>query len=142
MGMLKEFKEFAVKGNVVDLAVGVIIGVGFGKIVTSFVNDIIMPPIGLLLGNKDFDRFRIVLKEESISEAGETIAAVTMNYGLFVQNVIDFLIVAFVIFIAISAMNNLNRKEEAKPTPPPPTPPKEELLLTEIRDLIKMNNGL
>lgn len=142
MGVLKEFKEFAVKGNVVDLAVGVIIGVGFGKIVTSFVNDIIMPPIGLLLGNKDFDRFRIVLKEESISEAGETIAAVTMNYGLFVQNVIDFLIVAFVIFIAISAMNNLNRKEEAKPTPPPPTPPKEELLLTEIRDLIKMNNGL
>jgi large conductance mechanosensitive channel len=101
-----------------------------------------MPPLGLLLGNKDFDRFRIVLKEESISEAGETIAAVTMNYGIFVQNVIDFLIVAFVIFMAIRAMNNLNRKEEAKPTPPPPTPPKEELLLTEIRDLIKKNNGL
>lgn len=142
MGIVKEFKEFAVKGNVVDLAVGVIIGAAFGKIVSSFVNDIIMPPIGLLLGGKDFDRLRYILKEETINEAGETIAAVSVNYGAFIQNVIDFIIVAFVIFMAIRAINNLKRKEEAKPTPPPATPPKEELLLTEIRDLIKMNNGL
>jgi dipeptidyl-peptidase-4 len=96
----------------------------------------------ILHANASTGKSKIVLKEESISEAGETIAAVTMNYGIFVQNVIDFLIVAFVIFMAIRVMNNLNRKEEAKPSPPPPTPPKEELLLTEIRDLIKNNNGL
>jgi large conductance mechanosensitive channel len=142
MGMLKEFKEFAIKGNVVDLAVGVIIGAAFGKIVTSFVNDIIMPPIGLLLGGKDFDRLRYILKEETINDAGDTIAAVSVNYGAFIQNVVDFLIVAFVIFMAIRAINKMKRKEEAKPTPPPPTPPKEELLLTEIRDLLKKNNDI
>jgi large conductance mechanosensitive channel len=142
MGMLKEFKEFAVKGNVVDLAVGVIIGAAFGKIVTSLVNDIIMPPIGLLLGGKDFDRLRYILKEETINDAGDTIAAVSVNYGAFIQNVVDFIIVAFVIFMAIRAINRMKRKEEAKPTPPPPTPPKEELLLTEIRDLLKKNNDI
>jgi large conductance mechanosensitive channel len=142
MGMLTEFKEFAVKGNVIDLAVGVIIGVAFGKIVSSLVNDIIMPPIGLILGGKEFDRLRVILKKETINEAGETIAAVTLNYGSFIQNVADFIIVAFVIFVAIRTVNKLNRKEEAKPTPPPVTPPKEEMLLTEIRDLIKMNKGL
>lgn len=142
MGMLREFKEFAVKGNVIDLAVGVIIGAAFGKIVSSLVNDIIMPPIGLILGGKEFDRLRVMLKEETINEAGETIAAVTLNYGSFIQNVVDFIIVAFVIFMAIRTVNKLNRKEEAKPTPPPVTPPKEEMLLTEIRDLIKMNKGL
>jgi large conductance mechanosensitive channel len=141
MGMLKEFKEFAVKGNVIDLAVGVIIGVAFGKIVSSLVNDIIMSPIGLVLGGKDFDRLRVILKEEIIIEAGDTIAAVSLNRGAFIQNVIDFIVVAIVIFIAIRTVNRVNRKEEAKLTPLPATPPKEEMLLTEITDLIKMNKG-
>jgi len=136
MGMLKEFKEFAVKGNVIDLAVGVIIGGAFGKIVASFVNDIVMPPIGLLVGGMDFKKLNLELKPEQINDAGETIAAVTLNYGAFIQNVVDFTIVAFVIFLAIKGINNMKRKEEAAPAAPA-APPKSEVLLEEIRDLLK-----
>ncbi len=139
MGMLKEFKEFAVKGNVIDLAVAVIIGGAFGKIVTSFVNDIVMPPIGLLLGGMDFKDFRILLKEGVINDAGEVVIdPVTLNYGMFVQNVIDFTIIAFVIFLAIQGINRLKRKEEVQAaSDPTPVPTKSELLLEEIRDLLK-----
>ena len=136
MGMLKEFKEFAVKGNVIDLAVGVIIGGAFGKIVASFVNDIVMPPIGLLVGGMDFKKLNLVLKPEALDDAGETIAAVTLNYGAFIQNVVDFMIVAFVILLAIKGINSMKRKEEEAPAAPA-APPKSEVLLEEIRDLLK-----
>lgn len=135
--MLKEFKEFAVKGNVVDLAVAVIIGGAFGKIVTSFVNDIVMPPIGLLIGGVDFKKLAIVMKEAVLDDAGEVVtAAVTLNYGSFIQNVVDFTIIAFVIFLAVKAINSMKKKEDAAPAPPP-APPKSEVLLEEIRDLLK-----
>ncbi len=138
MGILKEFKEFAVKGNVIDLAVGVIIGGAFGKIVSSFVNDVIMPPLGLLIGGMDFKQLKLVLKEETVDAAGEAVGAVTLNYGMFIQNVVDFTIIAFVIFLAIKGINNLNRKEEVvAPPPPPPAPTHTEKLLEEIRDLLK-----
>lgn len=140
MGMLKEFKEFAVKGNVIDLAVGVIIGGAFGKIVSSFVNDVVMPPIGLLLGGVDFKELKIFLKEEVLNDAGEVAtAAVTLNYGMFIQNVIDFAIIAFVIFLAIKGINKMKRKEEEVPVAPAPPaePSKSEVLLKEIRDLLK-----
>lgn len=139
MGLLKEFKEFAVKGNVIDLAVGVIIGGAFGKIVSSFVNDVVMPPIGLMIGGMDFKDLHLVLKEASVNDAGEEIAAVTMNYGMFIQNVVDFVIVAFVIFLVIKGINKMNRKKEAAPAPPPapPAPTASEKLLEEIRDLLK-----
>jgi large conductance mechanosensitive channel len=130
MSIVKEFKEFAVKGNVVDLAVGVIIGAAFGKIVTSLVTDIIMPPLGLLLGGIDFKDKLIELKPA----VGKT-PAVNINYGLFINNIIDFLIVAFAIFLVIKGINALKRKEEATPSAPP-APSKEEVLLTEIRDLL------
>ncbi len=130
MGMLKEFKEFAMKGNVVDLAIAVVIGGAFGKIVTSFVNDVIMPPIGLLLGGADFASLKAVLKPAE----GE-IPAVTLNYGAWINTVIDFVIVALVIFLVVKALNSLKKKEAAIP-PPPPAPSKEENLLTEIRDLL------
>jgi large conductance mechanosensitive channel len=136
MSLLKEFKEFAMKGNVVDLAVAVIIGGAFGKIVSSFVNDIIMPPLGILLGNVDFKDLSIILRDAYISEGGEEMAAVTLSYGNFIQNVVDFLIIAFVIFMAIRAMNSLKKKEEAAPSAPPAAP-KSEVLLEEIRDLLK-----
>ncbi len=128
MGMFKEFKEFAVKGNAVDMAVGIIIGAAFGKIVSSVVGDVIMPPIGLMLGGMDFSSLAIVLKE-AVGEA----PAVTLNYGKFIQTIIDFIIIAFCIFILVRGMNNLKRKEEAAPA----EPPKQEVLLTEIRDLLK-----
>ncbi|MBN7813607.1 large-conductance mechanosensitive channel protein MscL [Algoriphagus sp. H41] len=139
MGLLKEFKEFAVKGNVIDLAVGVIIGGAFGKIVSSFVNDVVMPPIGLLVGGVDFKDLQLVLKEETVDAAGEAVAAVTLNYGMFIQNVVDFIIIAFVIFLAIKGINRMNRKKEAEaaPPPPPPGPTPTEKLLEEIRDLLK-----
>ena len=136
MSLIKEFKEFAVKGNVVDLAVAVIIGGAFGKIVSSFVNDIIMPPIGVLLGGVDFKDLTLTIKEAYTSEAGEEMAAVVMSYGNFIQNVVDFLIIAFVIFMAIKGMNSMKKKEEAAPAAPP-APPKSEVLLEEIRDLLK-----
>ena len=136
--MLKEFKEFAMRGNVVDMAVGIIIGAAFGKIVTSFVNDVVMPPIGLLLGNVDFGNLFLGLgggDYDSLAAAEEAGAPI-IKYGLFINNVLDFLIVAFVIFLAIKGMNSLRKKEEAQP-PAPPAPSAEEKLLTEIRDVLK-----
>ncbi|HOX76816.1 MAG TPA: large-conductance mechanosensitive channel protein MscL [Bacteroidales bacterium] len=136
MGLLKEFKEFAMKGNVIDLAVAVIIGGAFGKIVTSFVNDILMPPLGLLLGGVDFKDLKLIIKE-----GAEGVAAVTWNYGMFIQNIIDFLIIAFAIFMAIRSMTKMQqlraKPAEPEPEPAPPEPSNEEKLLTEIRDLLK-----
>lgn len=130
---INEFKTFAVKGNVVDMAVGIIIGGAFGKIVSSFVNDVVMPPIGMLIGGVDFQNLSLTLKQATEAEA-----AVTINYGLFINNVIDFVIIAFVIFLAIKAMNNLKRKDESPAEPAAPPPPSDEVvLLTEIRDLLK-----
>jgi large conductance mechanosensitive channel len=134
MGMLKEFREFAVKGNVVDMAVGIIIGAAFGKIVSSFVGDVVMPPLGLLIGGVDFSDLAIVLK----AAAGD-IPAVTLGYGKFIQTVMDFTIVAFAIFIAVKAINRLKRKEEEAPAAPP-APSAEAQLLAEIRDLLKVRN--
>jgi len=131
MGLIKEFKEFAMRGSVVDLAVGVIIGGAFGKIVSSFVNDVLMPPIGVLLGGLDFKEFKATLVAATVDKP-----AVTLNWGLFLQNVIDFLIIAAVIFLFIEAINSVKKKEEAAPAAPP-APTKEETLLTEIRDLLK-----
>jgi large conductance mechanosensitive channel len=131
MSMIKEFKAFAMRGNVLDLAIGIIIGAAFGKIVSSLVNDVIMPPIGVILGGVDFSKFSFVLKE-----AEGSASAVLINYGVFINTVVDFLIVAFVIFMIIRSINSMKKKEEAKPAAPPP-PTKEEVLLTEIRDLLK-----
>ena len=131
MGMMKEFKEFAMKGNVVDMAVGIIIGAAFGKIIASFVGDVLMPPIGMMLGGMDFSAMAYTLKE-AVGEA----PAVTIGYGKFIQALVDFLIVAFAIFMAVKAMNNMKKKEEAAPAAPP-EPSKEEVLLTDIRDLLK-----
>jgi large conductance mechanosensitive channel len=130
MGILKEFREFAMRGNVVDLAVGVIIGAAFGRIVSSLVSDIIMPPLGMLLGGVDFKQFHLVLRE-----AEGNIPAVVMNYGSFLQNIFDFIIVAFAIFMAIKLMNKMRRKEVEEPAAPP-APTAEEKLLKEIRDLL------
>jgi large conductance mechanosensitive channel len=145
MGMLKEFKSFAMKGNVLDLAVAVIIGSAFGKIITSFVNDVLMPPIGLLLGNRDFGNMRIILKhaKEAVMQGDQiitpAIAEVSVKYGAFVNTVLDFIIVAFAIFMVIKAYNRMKRKEEVAPTVPP-APSKEEVLLGEIRDILKEKN--
>ncbi len=136
MSIIKEFREFAMRGNVVDLAVGVIIGAAFGKIVSSLVADIIMPPLGLLIGGIDFKQFAVTLRE-----AQGDIPAVVMHYGVFIQNVFDFLIVAFAIFMAIKLINKLNRKKE-EPAAATPAPTKEEVLLTEIRDLGNDSNLL
>lgn len=131
MGMMQEFKAFAVKGNVVDMAVGIIIGAAFGKIVSSFVGDVVMPPIGALLGGVDFTGLVITVKEA----VGDK-PAVVISYGKFIQTVLDFLIVAFAVFMAVKAMNATKKKEEAAPKAPP-APSKEEVLLGEIRDLLK-----
>jgi large conductance mechanosensitive channel len=128
--MMKEFKSFAMRGNVIDMAVGIIIGGAFGKIVSSFVADVIMPPIGLLLGGVDFSQLMITLKP-----ATEEVAAVTIGYGTFIQTIVDFVIIAFAIFIVIKWMNSMKKKQEEAPAPPP-APSKEETLLTEIRDLL------
>ncbi|MBU0729878.1 MAG: large-conductance mechanosensitive channel protein MscL [Proteobacteria bacterium] len=128
--MMQEFKTFAMRGNVVDMAVGIIIGGAFGKIVSSFVADVIMPPIGLLIGGVDFSKLTVIIQ----AAAGD-VAAVTINYGKFIQTVLDFLIIAFAIFMVIKGMNTLKKKEEAAPAPPP-APSKEETLLTEIRDAL------
>ncbi|KAF5081832.1 Large-conductance mechanosensitive channel [anaerobic digester metagenome] len=134
MKILNEFKTFALKGNVTDMAIGIIIGAAFGKIVTSLVNDIIMPPLGLLIGGVNFTDLKLVMKA-----ATETTPAVTWNFGSFIQVVFDFLIVAMAIFMLVKTMNAAKRKEEAKPAEPaaPPAPTKEEVLLTEIRDILK-----
>lgn len=139
MKLIDEFKAFAMRGNVVDLAVGIIIGAAFGRIVSSFVADIIMPPIGLLLGGVDFTDLRVVLKEAVVDPAGKVISqAVSINYGNFIQIVIDFLIVAFAVFMVVKALNRLKRKELVAPQEVPvPVPTKEELLLAEIRDILK-----
>ena len=139
MGFVKEFKEFAMKGNVIDLAVAVIIGGAFGKIVASFVADIVMPLIGLLLGGVNFTDLKWVIKPAEIVNGVETVAAATLNYGNFIQVTIDFLIIALAIFIAIKGMNSLKKKEEPAPEAPaaPAAPSNEEVLLGEIRDLLK-----
>ena len=131
MGFIKEFKEFAMKGNVMDMAVGIIIGAAFGKIVSSLVADVFMPPLGLIVGGVNFSNLAITLK----AAAGE-VPAVTLNYGKFIQTVFDFLIVAFAIFMAIKAMNTFKKKAEEAPAAPP-APPRQEVLLEEIRDLLK-----
>ena len=116
MSMMSEFRDFAMRGNVVDMAVGIVIGGAFGKIVSSFVNDVLMPPIGMALGGVDFSDLAMILKE-----ASGDVAAVTLNYGSFIQTVIDFIIIAFAIFMVIKALNNLKKKEEVKPAAPPQT---------------------
>ena len=135
---LQDFKAFAMKGNVIDMAVGVIIGGAFGKIVSSVVADLIMPPLGLLVGGVNFTDLKWVMKPAEVVD-GKEIAAVTLNYGNFLQATFDFLIIAFSIFLFIKLITNLTRKKEEVPvTPPaPPAPTKEEILLTEIRDLLK-----
>jgi large conductance mechanosensitive channel len=136
MGLIKEFKKFAMRGNVVDMAVGIIIGAAFGKIVSSIVNDVIMPPIGLLLGGVNFTDLKIIIKEGSTDSAGAVVEAVSLNYGTFLQTVIDFVIIAFVIFMLIRVMNRFKKKEEEKPAEAP-VPTAQEVLLTEIRDILK-----
>ena len=133
MSMLKEFKEFAMRGNVIDLAVGVVIGGAFGKIVTSLVNDVIMPPIGLLTGGVDFADKKWVLKAADNTDPAHKVAEVAVNYGMFINTLIQFLIIAFAIFLVVKAINRVSRKEEAAPA----APPADVVLLTEIRDLLK-----
>ena len=134
MSMMSEFRDFAMRGNVVDMAVGIVIGGAFGKIVSSFVNDVLMPPLGMAMGGVNFTELSMTLKE-----ATEEAAAVTVNYGSFIQTVVDFIIIAFAIFMVIKAMNSMKKKEEEKPAEPP-KPSAEENLLSEIRDLLK-NRG-
>lgn len=138
--MLKEFKTFAMRGNVVDMAVGIIIGAAFGSIVKSLVDDIIMPPIGLLMGNVDFSELFLVLKEGATAapyatvEAAKEAGAVTLNYGVFINALVSFIIVAFAVFLLVRTINRLKREE---PTPPPAATPEDVLLLREIRDSLK-----
>lgn len=136
MALGKELKEFLMRGNVVDMAVGIVIGAAFGKIVTSFVNDILMPPISTLLGSTDFTNMKVVLKQAAVDAAGAEVPAITWNYGIFIQTVVDFLIIGVSIFFVIKAMNKMSRKKAEEPAAPP-APTKEETLLTEIRDLLK-----
>ena len=140
--MLKEFREFAVRGNVVDMAVGIIIGAAFGKIVDSLVKDVIMPPVALLLGNVDFANLFVVLKPGTVPgpyltvEAAQKVGAITFNYGVFINTMISFVIVAFAVFLLVRAINRLRREEQAKPTEPA-APPEDIALLREIRDALK-----
>lgn len=131
MGMMKEFKDFAMKGNVIDMAVGIVIGGAFGKIIGSLVTDVIMPPIGILLGGVDFSNLSLVIKE-----ATEGAEAVTLNYGVFINTVVEFTIIAFAIFMVIKGINSAKKKEEEKPKEPP-KPSEEVLLLKDIRDALK-----
>jgi len=134
MGFIKEFKEFAVRGNMIDMAIGIIIGGAFGKIVSSIVTDVIMPPIGLLLGNVDFSRLMVVLKPEVAATATTSaVPAVAIRYGLFINTIIDFVIIALAIFVMIKQINRFKKKEEAKPA----APSEEVMLLRDIRDSIK-----
>ena len=137
--MLKEFRDFAMRGNVVDMAVGIVIGGAFGKIVSSFVNDVLMPPIGLALGNVDFSNLFVNLSGAAYETlaAAEEAGAPILKYGSFLQTVVDFLIIAFAIFMVVKGMNKLKKEEEAAPPPAPPEPSAEETLLGEIRDLLK-----
>ena len=143
MGFLKDFKAFALKGNVMDMAVGVIIGGAFGKIVTSLVNDVIMPPIGMIVGGVDFSDMKLTIKQQVLDAAGAVVTpAVTWNYGAFIQQIVDFTILAFCVFLMVKVMTRLTTKKKEEPAPAPapapePAPSKEEILLTEIRDLLK-----
>ena len=138
MSLRKELKEFMLRGNVIDMAVGIVIGGAFGKIVTSFVNDILMPPISMLLGNTKFTEMKIVFKEAVMSGDEVVDPAITLNYGNFIQVLIDFLIIGISIFFVIKGINKLRKKKEEEATPEPiPEPTKEEKLLTEIRDILK-----
>jgi len=140
MSFGREFRDFVSRGNVVDMAVGIIIGAAFGKIVTSFVNDILMPPLGVLIGGMDFTDLHLIIKQAQLDDTGAILTeAVTWNYGNFIQTTIDFLIIAFAIFLMIKGMNRLKRKEKNPPETPeaPAAPTKEETLLTEIRDILK-----
>ncbi|MBA1261428.1 large-conductance mechanosensitive channel protein MscL [Stutzerimonas sp. NM35] len=134
MSLISEFKAFAVRGNVIDMAVGIIVGAAFTKIVSSFVADVVTPPLGILIGGVDFSDLAIVLKEATADAP-----AVTLSYGSFIQTVFDFTIVAFAIFLAVKAINHLKRKEAEAPSVPP-APSKEEVLLTEIRDALRAQN--
>ena len=131
MKMLEEFKQFAMRGNVMDMAIGIIIGAAFGKIVSSLVGDVIMPPIGLLLGGVDFSSLAWTIKEGS-----EGVEPVLLKYGIFINTIIDFIIIAFAIFIVVKGINSMRKKEEEKPAAPP-APSKEEVLLAEIRDELR-----
>jgi len=131
MGLVKEFKTFAMRGNVMDMAIGIIIGVAFGKIMTSLVNDVIMPPIGLLIGGMDFSQLGVTLKASGVGSP-----AVILKYGMFINTIIDFLIVGFAIFMVIKGMNAMKRKQEEPPATPPP-PSVEERLLRDIRDILR-----
>src|SRR5688572_4131866 len=133
MGMVAEFREFAVRGNVVDLAVGVVIGAAFGRIVTALVDGIVMPLVGMAVGGVDFGDLAVVLKPATVDAAGAEVPAVLLQYGLFLQTIVDFVIVAFVIFLVVKAINRLRRQEEAAPA----APSAEVVLLTEIRDSLK-----
>jgi large conductance mechanosensitive channel len=130
MGFAKEFKTFAMRGNVMDMAIGIVIGAAFGKIVTSLVNDVIMPPVGVLMGGVDFSSLSVTLKA-----AGAGAPAVTLKYGMLINTIIDFLIVAFAIFLVIKGLNSLKRKQEAPASPPPP--PVQEMILRDIRDILR-----
>jgi large conductance mechanosensitive channel len=136
MSIIKEFKEFAVKGNMVDLAVGIIIGGAFGKVVTSIVSDLVMPPIGYLIGGINFTDIKIQLKAPALNAMGKAAQEVDINIGNFIQSLVDFGIIAFAVFLIVKGINRMNRKA-AEATAPPPEPTREELLLTEIRDLLK-----
>ena len=136
MGLLAEFKTFAMRGNVVDLAVGVVIGAAFGKIVSSLVDQVIMPPIGLLIGGVDFSAWKITLQEAAVDAAGAAIPAVEIGIGAFLNTIIQFAIVAFAIFMVVKVMNRMAKKAE-EPAPAPAAPPADIVLLTEIRDLLK-----
>lgn len=136
MGMVSEFKEFAMRGNVVDLAVGVVIGAAFGKIVASLVNDIIMPMVGYAVGGVNFNQLAFELKPASVDAAGAEVAAVLVKYGAFIQTIVDFLIIAFAIFVAVKVINSLKRKQAEAPAAPA-EPSDEVKLLTEIRDALK-----
>ena len=142
MSIVKEFKEFAMRGNIVDMAVGIIIGSAFGKIISSFVSDVLMPPMGMAIGRVDVKDFKLVLLKAApaVMDGGQVVKQavneVALKYGMFIQTIIDFLIVAFCIFLVIKVMNRLKKKEESRPVEPP-APSKEEILLSEIRDLLR-----
>lgn len=140
MGLVQEYKAFISRGNVVDLAVAVVIGGAFGKIISSFVADVVMPPLGILIGGVDFKDLKYVLQKAVLdAEGAVSTEAVSINYGMFVQNIVEFLIIAFAVFLVVKGINSMKKKEAAAPTPPPapPVPSAEENLLTEIRDLLK-----
>ncbi|HEY8402336.1 MAG TPA: large-conductance mechanosensitive channel protein MscL [Cytophagaceae bacterium] len=137
MKFIQEFKQFAIKGNLIDIAVGIVVGAAFGQITSSFVDNVLMPPIGLLIGGVDFSDLKIILKSAEVAENGTVIKeAVTMQYGLFIQRVIDFLIIAFSVFLLVKVVNSLNRKKE-EAAAPAPAKPDHMIVLEEIRDLLK-----